>query len=334
MDQLAQHIESIVFVSESPISFKEIKSCLEVTFETKFKKPALEKAIDELRTKYQEEQFSFEFLEIAGGFQFLTKPAFHNSVGTLLRQNNKRRLSKAALETLSIIAYKQPVVKSEMEKIRGVSCDYSVQKLLEKELIVMVGRSEAPGRPLLYGTSEKFMDYFGLKSLDEMPKPKDFRDPDNEIGEQAPIDESVAAAPVAEMLADVPPSSPTANEDAVVPIIDAETEVDNLSIETQIQSEENIIAAAEEISSEEVVATTEDMPSEAIVVTTELTEEMPSEETAVTTEFIEDIPPLEKEIISEEEALNKDIKNIENLDTDTEEDLGEIEDASSDNTEE
>ena len=203
MDQLAQHIESIVFVSESPITFKEIKVCLEETFETKIKKPDLEKAIEGLKEKYQEAHFSFEFLEIAGGFQFLTKPAFHNSVATLLRQNNKRRLSKAALETLSIIAYKQPVPKSEMEKIRGVSCDYSVQKLLEKELVAIVGRSEAPGRPLLYGTSEKFMDYFGLKSLDEMPKPKDFKEPDNEIGEQAPIDESVAAAPIAEMSATI-----------------------------------------------------------------------------------------------------------------------------------
>jgi len=214
MDQLAQHIESIVFVSEAPISFKEIKSCLEETFETKFKKPALEKAIEELKVKYQETHFSFEFLEIAGGFQFLTKPAFHNSVGTLLRQNNKRRLSRAALETLSIIAYKQPVPKSEMEKIRGVSCDYSVQKLLEKELVAIVGRSDAPGRPLLYGTSDKFMDYFGLKSLEDMPKPKDFKDPDNEIGEQAPIDETTPATPIEELLPpDVPP---TANEEAVL----------------------------------------------------------------------------------------------------------------------
>ncbi len=211
MDQLAQHIESIVFVSESPISLKEIKSCLEETFETKFKKPALEKAIEGLKDKYQAAQFSFEFLEIAGGFQFLTKPAFHNSVGTLLRQNNKRRLSRAALETLSIIAYKQPVPKSEMEKIRGVSCDYSVQKLLEKELVAIIGRSDAPGRPLLYGTSEKFMDYFGLKSLEDMPKPKDFKDPDNEIGEQAPIDEAATAAPIAELPTD--DAQPTANED-------------------------------------------------------------------------------------------------------------------------
>ena len=214
MDQLAQHIESIVFVSEAPISFKEIKSCLEETFETKFKKTALEEAIEELKTKYQAAQFSFEFLEIAGGFQFLTKPAFHNSVGTLLKQNNKRRLSRAALETLSIIAYKQPVPKSEMEKIRGVSCDYSVQKLLEKELIAIVGRSEAPGRPLLYGTSEKFMDYFGLKSLADMPKPKDFKEPDNEIGEQAPIDETTTATPITELSTDKAP--PTANEEAVL----------------------------------------------------------------------------------------------------------------------
>jgi segregation and condensation protein B len=190
MDQLAQHIESLVFVSDAPISFKEIKSCLDETFETKLKKPLLEEAIQTLKEKYQEDHFSFEFVEIAGGFQFLTKPAYHNSVGTLLRQNNKRRLSKAALETLSIIAYKQPVTKSEMEKIRGVSCDYSVQKLLEKELVAIMGRSEAPGRPLLYGTSDKFMNYFGLKDLDELPKPKDFKETDNEIGEQAPIDET------------------------------------------------------------------------------------------------------------------------------------------------
>jgi len=160
----------------------------------------------------------------------LTKPAFHNSVGTLLRQNNKRRLSRAALETLSIIAYKQPVPKSEMEKIRGVSCDYSVQKLLEKELVAIVGRSDAPGRPLLYGTSEKFMDYFGLKSLDEMPKPKDFKEPDNEIGEQAPIDETTAATPIAELLpSDV---APTPNEDAVI-----EATEEPISIEDAIPTE-------------------------------------------------------------------------------------------------
>ena len=292
MDQLAQHIESIVFVSESPISFKEIKSCLEETFETKFKKPALEKALDELKAKYQEEQFSFEFLEIAGGFQFLTKPAFHSSVGTLLRQNNKRRLSKAALETLSIIAYKQPVVKSEMEKIRGVSCDYSVQKLLEKELITMVGRSEAPGRPLLYGTSEKFMDYFGLKNLDEMPKPKDFKDPDNEIGEQAPIDESIATAPITEMPSD---AQPTANEAAVV-------EVEQSDVETS--TEEQSQAAETETVIEE---------------STELKSENPEEINQLTEDIT--VAEADNQIESEEESLSEDSEDYENLVSDSEEDI-------------
>ena len=107
----------------------------------------------------------------------------------------KRRLSRSALETLSIVAYKQPVTKSDLEKIRGVSCDYSLQKLLEKELITITGRSEAPGRPLLYATSDKFMDYFGLKSLKDLPKPKDFKEPESEIGEKAPIEESIQPKP-------------------------------------------------------------------------------------------------------------------------------------------
>ena len=118
-----------------------------------------------------------------------TGGAFHAIIGTFLKQKTRRRLSRAAMETLSIIAYKQPVTKTEMEKIRGVSCDYSLQKLLEKDLVSITGRSDGPGRPLLYGTSEKFMDYFGLKSLKDLPQPKDFKTPDNSIGEQAPIEE-------------------------------------------------------------------------------------------------------------------------------------------------
>lgn len=162
---------------------------MEETFETSFKKEEIEAAILELKLRYQDPAFAFEIVEIAEGFQFLTKGAYHNTVGQYLKLTTKRRLSRSALETLSIIAYKQPVTKSDLEKIRGVSCDYSLQKLLEKELITILGRSEAPGRPLLYGSSDKFMDYFGLRSLNDLPKPKDFKEPDNEIGEQAPIEE-------------------------------------------------------------------------------------------------------------------------------------------------
>ena len=191
MEYLAQHIESLIFTTEHAISFDEIKGCLEETFESKFKKKEIEDALAFLINKYQDEEFSFEIIEIAEGYQFLTKGTYHQTIGTYLKQTTKKRLSRAAIETLSIIAYKQPVSKGEMEKIRGVSCDYSVQKLLEKELVTILGRSEAPGRPLLYGTSEKFMDYFGIKSLNELPKPKDFKVPENEIGEAAPIEEAV-----------------------------------------------------------------------------------------------------------------------------------------------
>jgi len=191
LKQLVQHLEALIFASPSPMKREEIKSVLEETFETKFKKNEIEKALVALHKKFEVEESAIEMTEIAGGFQFLTKPAFHSTIGTHLKQTTKKRLSRAALETLSIIAYKQPVTKGDCEKIRGVSCDYSIQKLLEKELVSILGRAEAPGKPLLYGTSEKFMDYFGLKNINEMPKIKDFKEPDEQIGEHAPIEESV-----------------------------------------------------------------------------------------------------------------------------------------------
>lgn len=189
MKQLHQNIESLIFTAEQPISEAEIAHTLEIHFGLSIPKPEIQQAILDLTEKYQSDDFSFELVAIAEGYQFLTKGAFHAIIGTFLKQKTRRRLSRAAMETLSIIAYKQPVTKTEMEKIRGVSCDYSLQKLLEKDLVSITGRSEGPGRPLLYGTSEKFMDYFGLKSLKELPQPKDFKAPDNSIGEQAPIEE-------------------------------------------------------------------------------------------------------------------------------------------------
>ena len=164
---------------------------LEASFEIKLKEEDLLMAIEALKAKYQTDDFAIEIVEISEGFQFLTKGAYHPIVGQYLKLTTRKRLSRAALETLSIIAYKQPVSKGEVEKIRGVSCDYAVQKLLEKELVSIIGRSDGPGRPLLYGTSDKFMDYFGLKSVADLPKPKEFKEPDNSIGEQAPIEESI-----------------------------------------------------------------------------------------------------------------------------------------------
>lgn len=149
----------------------------------------VQQAVAQLQARYADEAFAFELAAIGGGFQFLTKPAFHHTVGTYLRQTTRKRLSQVALETLAIIAYRQPITKTDMERIRGVNCDYAVQKLLEKELIEITGRDEGPGRPLLYSTSPKFMDYFGLKNIEDLPKPKEFKEADFEIGEKAPIDE-------------------------------------------------------------------------------------------------------------------------------------------------
>jgi len=191
MDKLEQHIESVIFASEQPISVKEIKDCLEQSMETKLKKSLVETAMDNIVQKYSDESFAFEVVEISGGYQFLTKGAYHHTVGVLLKRKAKKRLSKAALETLAIIAYKQPTTKSQAEAIRGVSCDYSIQKLLEKELVTIIGRSDGPGKPLLYATSEKFMNYFGLKSIADLPKLKDFNLDENTIGEIAEIEEAI-----------------------------------------------------------------------------------------------------------------------------------------------
>ncbi len=192
MEKLAQHIESLIFTADVPISLKDIDNCLTEAFGMKFLEQEIIGAIEQLQERYNQEAFAFEIVEIAEGYQFLSKGAYHQTVGVYLKQTTKKRLSRTALETLSIIAYKQPVTKTEMENIRGVNCDYALQKLLEKELVSIVGRSDGPGRPLLYGTSEKFMDYFGLKSLKDLPVPKEFKTPGNEIGEQAPIEENVS----------------------------------------------------------------------------------------------------------------------------------------------
>ncbi|GAA0878541.1 hypothetical protein GCM10009119_15090 [Algoriphagus jejuensis] len=144
----------------------------------------IESAILALREKYNEEGFAFSLEHLGGGYQFLTKPAYQTSISILLRQQSQKRLSNAQLETLSIIAYKQPITKGEMEQIRGVNSDYSVQKLLEKELIEIKGKSESVGKPLIYGTSDKFMDYFGINSIKDLPLPKDFSQSENQIGEE------------------------------------------------------------------------------------------------------------------------------------------------------
>ena len=182
MQLLKQHIEALIFTAEQTITVDEISSCLKTVYGWDLTKKEILEVITVLKEKYNHEDYSFEVVEIADGFQFLSKKEYHNAVNTLLQIKAKKRLSTAALETLAIIAYKQPLSKSEIEHIRGVNCDYSIQKLLEKELIVIEGKSDSPGKPLLYGTSKNFMDHFGLKSVKDLPKLKDLHIAENEIG--------------------------------------------------------------------------------------------------------------------------------------------------------
>ncbi|MFN0013990.1 MAG: SMC-Scp complex subunit ScpB [Saprospiraceae bacterium] len=183
MDFLKQHIEALIFVSPQAVPLEEIQAVLTEVLQAEVSVQDVRTAIEQSRAQFQAPEYAFELVDIAGGYQFMTKGAYHNTVAVHLKQTTKRRLSQAALETLALVAYKQPVTKSELEAVRGVNCDYALQKLLEKELVVITGRSEGPGRPLLYATSDKFMDYLGIKTLADLPKPKDFKEVENSIGD-------------------------------------------------------------------------------------------------------------------------------------------------------
>lgn len=149
-------------------------------------------AIQRLEEKFLGEEFAFQLFKTAGGYQFLTKPAYQASISIMLKQQSKKRLSTSAMETLSIIAYKQPISKTEIENIRGVNCDYAVQKLVDKGLIEITGKAETIGRPMLYGTTPKFMEYFGINDLMELPTPKDFTGEINTIGENPELKDTDA----------------------------------------------------------------------------------------------------------------------------------------------
>jgi segregation and condensation protein B len=174
ISEIIPHIEALIFASDRGLRSDEITDLINNALgfiEDRATSEQVDAAIEGIQEKYQTDFYSFELRQIGGGWQFLTKPAFHKTIALLNGDKFLKRLSSAALETLAIIAYKQPITKSEIESIRGVNCDYAVQKLLEKELIVISGRNEeAVGKPLIYSTSKSFMDYFGINSTEDLPK--------------------------------------------------------------------------------------------------------------------------------------------------------------------
>ncbi len=170
------HIEALIFASDKPLTTPEITELINNALgseDNKITQQQADAVIVEITGKY-DGQYPFEIIESGGGWQFLTRKDYHKTVAQLNGEKFLKRLSAASLETMSIIAYKQPITKSEIESIRGVNSDYSIQKLLEKELIVITGRNEElPGKPLVYATSKIFMDYFGINSADELPRIKE-----------------------------------------------------------------------------------------------------------------------------------------------------------------
>ncbi len=173
-------IEALIFASDEPLTTRQIIDILGSPDNSgprlRVKEEEVLTIIRELNAEYVQLHRPFRIIQLAGGFQFATMPEFAEWLGRMVREKARRKLSQATLETMSVIAYKQPVTKPEIEAIRGVNADYAIQKLMERGLITIVGRAATPGRPLLYGTTQDFLKHFGINDLSELPKPREIEE--------------------------------------------------------------------------------------------------------------------------------------------------------------
>ena len=160
-------IEAMLFVSGEPVTVASLKNVMDIP------ESEIKQALDELTAEYKERDRGLLVMEIAQGYQMVTNPLFAKQLRKFTNTAASNKLSMPALETLAIIAYKQPLIKAEIEQIRGVNSDGVIKSLLDKRLIKIVGNKEAPGKPMLYGTTREFLQYFGLKDLTELPTLKE-----------------------------------------------------------------------------------------------------------------------------------------------------------------
>ena len=239
------HIEALIFASDKPLTILELTEYVNNALgfiDDRANMEQVELCVEGIREKYDTEFYAFELKQSGGGWQFLTKPKYHKTVALINGDKFIKKLSNAALETLAIIAYKQPITKGEIESIRGVNCDYAVQKLLEKDLVIISGRNEAAvGKPLIYNTSKSFMDYFGINTADDLPKIREVL-----------MEEFVKAVSVNDLMnenAELYQEAP--EEYAQDEIIVSEELIEEEIIETEF-------VVSEDIEAEETVATTED----------------------------------------------------------------------------
>jgi len=171
-DEVKRIVEALLFAVQEPISVRKINEIIDGT-DTK----GIRDVIQQLREEYDTHDRVFQIEEIANGFQLLSRPEYHEWISKIRKKSSENKLSQPALETLSIIAYKQPIIRAEIEAIRGVQSGQMIRTLIEKGLVKITGRDEVLGRPLLYGTTTKFLDHFGLKSIKDLPKVEDLEMP-------------------------------------------------------------------------------------------------------------------------------------------------------------
>jgi segregation and condensation protein B len=175
MERIKNIIESLLLVADEPLTIDRIKNILDQA-----EKKEIENALEELSSEYENRKGGFFLREVAGGYQIRTRPEYREWIKRLI-QPRPLRLSKAALETLAIIAYKQPIIRNDIEHIRGVNCGGILRMLLERKLVRVLGRKAIPGRPLVYATTKQFLEVFELKNLEDLPTPKEI----SELGDSA-----------------------------------------------------------------------------------------------------------------------------------------------------
>jgi segregation and condensation protein B len=174
---LRQILEVLFFATSEPLTPRQVMDIFAILEEGEepiaLTPEEIVSKVEELNREYDRTGRPFHIVNVAGGYQFATRPEFALWLGKMVKERSKRKLSVSALESLAVIAYKQPVTKPEIESIRGVNVDYVLHSLLERSLIAIVGRASTPGRPLLYGTTKEFLKHFGINDLSDLPKPRE-----------------------------------------------------------------------------------------------------------------------------------------------------------------
>lgn len=173
-------IEALIFAADEPVTLKILDAIFNEPAENgqppRVPVDEIRNAIAELNEEYNQQHRAYRIIQVSGGFQFATRHEYAEWVGKLYKEKGKRKLSHSALETLAIIAYRQPVTKPEVEAIRGVNADYVLHTLLERGLVTITGRASTVGRPLLYGTTKEFLKHFGINDLSDLPKPRELEE--------------------------------------------------------------------------------------------------------------------------------------------------------------